>query len=596
MVNLILKYFNSKKLLSSFVILPIVFTIGCESNNGLDFFSQNNKQKEEQVQEDIPKNIKKTSKNPSLPIDETVAENEKEINLSNIRQIGQARKDESKIISFFFDLFDDDEKINESEQAKSSLKNTEKLKEADKNLPSNLTDKSGNDKINRQTNLKKEKKDFSKSLKKFPEKSSKKTSEKFPKQKRNENQYNNYVTKKIEEGIDLESIEKKKDEVAFFRKKEVIKKEKEKIVDPEFLKIGMLLPLTGEKKAAGDLVMNSLRYSISNKQTNLIFKIYDTKGHPEGAVDAAKTGLNEGIKIFIGPIFSDETRALNKDLSREDALFFSLSPDFSNVSDNVVVSGENPIDQISCINRNLIKNDLSRVLIIYPNNKYGEVIRKGFSELNINMQQKIKIEYFELSNSMNLNDEIKVLSKFESRKLRLKEEIQKVKNNGNLDKSEKNFQVKNLEKQLTLDVPFDAVVIASQGDKLLEVLSHLAFYDINSQNTFIYGTSLWEDTDRYDKVFEGAFFVTSLKSETESFRKDFKNIFSKEPLSFNFYIYDLIDFVSQYQRLEKASEIFNGEFSNSKINSGLMRRETFIKKVLRNNKVINISSCSLNEL
>ena len=114
------------------------------------------------------------------------------------------------------------------------------------------------------------------------------------------------------------------------------------------------------------------------------------------------------------------------------------------MSDNVIVSGENPIDQISCINRNLIKNDLSRVLIIYPNNKYGEVIRKGFSELNINMQQKIKIEYFELSNSMNLNDEIKVLSKFESRKLRLKEEIQKVKNNGNLD-SEKNFQVKNLE-------------------------------------------------------------------------------------------------------------------------------------------------------
>ena len=91
-----------------------------------------------------------------------------------------------------------------------------------------------------------------------------------------------------------------------------------------------------------------------------------------------------------------------------------------------------------------------------------------------------------MSNSMNLNDEIKVLSKFESRKLRLKEEIQKVKNNGNLDKSEKNFQVKNLEKQLTLDVPFDAVVIASQGDKLLEVLSHLA-----SMNKFAKYFHLW---------------------------------------------------------------------------------------------------------
>ena len=55
---------------------------------------------------------------------------EKEINLSNIRQIGQARKDESKIISFF-DLFDDEEKINESEQANSSLK-IQKAYEAEK--------------------------------------------------------------------------------------------------------------------------------------------------------------------------------------------------------------------------------------------------------------------------------------------------------------------------------------------------------------------------------------------------------------------------------------------------------------------------------
>ena len=50
----------------------------------------------------------------------------------------------------------------------------------------------------------------------------------------------------------------------------------------------MLLPLTGDKKAAGDLVMNSLRYSMSTKPNNLIFKIYDTKGQPSGAVKAAK--------------------------------------------------------------------------------------------------------------------------------------------------------------------------------------------------------------------------------------------------------------------------------------------------------------------
>ena len=179
--------------------------------------------------------------------------------------------------------------------------------------------------------------------------------------------------------------------------------------------------------------------------------------------------------------------------------------------------------------------------------------------------------------------------------MELDEEIERVRSDNSLKKKEKDFQLKNLEKQLTLDVPFDAVVIASQGDKLVEVLSHLAFYDINSQNTFIYGTSLWEDTNKSDKVFQGTFYVTSLKTETETFKKDFREIFSKDPLSFNFYIYDLIDFVSQYEKIEN-NRVYAGEFSNSKINSGLLRRETYLKKVLNENRVLNISSCSLSEL
>ena len=154
-----------------------------------------------------------------------------------------------------------------------------------------------------------------------------------------------------------------------------------------------------------------------------------------------------------------------------------------------------------------------------------------------------------------------------------------------------------MEKQLTLDVPYDAVVVASQGDKLIEVLSHLAFYDINSNNTFIYGTSLWEDTKKLDKVFEGTYYVSSLKEKTKSFEQDFKDIFSKEPISFNYYIYDLIDLVSNFQISdENQGNIYFGEFSNSQVNLGLLRRETFLKKVLKNDKVLNISSCSLSEL
>ena len=68
--------------------------------------------------------------------------------------------------------------------------------------------------------------------------------------------------------------------------------------------------------------------------------------------------------------------------------FFSLSPDFSNVSDNVIVSGENPDDQIACIRQNLIENDLEKVLLIFPRNKYGQVIQMALE--NFKMIKRIK--------------------------------------------------------------------------------------------------------------------------------------------------------------------------------------------------------------
>ena len=568
--------------------------LSCESSRNFSVFSNQEAPKKEIRQEKV---LKSPKEDTSIKDDSSVTiqkkkkkktKNKGDLTLSDISVIGEARKDKSEIISFFFDLFDDD-----SDEAKLSTKKQFNEKSKTKDSKEDLKEKKDREtktikpaEIIKSDLIQKQQDEMKESIQ------TKKGQEKVQdniKQDVKESE----VSSKIKNLFDVNKNEK--EELAFY-KKEIDEQKKEDISKKRFLKVGMLLPLTGEKKAAGDLVMNSLRYSMSTKPNNLIFKIYDTKGQPSGAVKAAKEGLNEGIKVFIGPIFSDETKELNSFFSDEDATFFSLSPDFSNVSENVIVSGENPDDQIACIRQNLIENDLKRVLLIFPRNKYGQVIQDGFRKFQNDQENEIKLEYFELTNSMDLNNEIKILSRYESRRIRLDEEINRVKNDKSINKKEKDFQLKNLEKQLTLDVPYDAVVVASQGDKLVEVLSHLAFYDINSQNTFIYGTSLWEDTNRLDKVFEGSFYVTSLKNKPESFKNDFKEIFSKEPLSFNFYIYDLIDLVNQYQDFEESNKIYSGEFSNSKINSGLLRRETFLKKVLKNNEVINISSCSLNEL
>ena len=158
-------------------------------------------------------------------------------------------------------------------------------------------------------------------------------------------------------------------------------------------------------------------------------------------------------------------------------------------------------------------------------------------------------------------------------------------------------ELKKLERQLTLGVPFDSIIIASDGDRLTEILSHLAFYDINANNTFIYGTSLWEDTNKKDKVFENTFFVSNLKSKESSFVKNYKDVFSRDPSSVSFHLFDLIDLVndSKFYDVYPQDKVFFGEYTNSLLKSGYIKRETFIKKN-KAGKTKNIFSCQLNEI
>ena len=55
---------------------------------------------------------------------------------------------------------------------------------------------------------------------------------------------------------------------------------------------------------------------------------------------------------------------------------------------------------------------------------------------------------------------------------------------------------------------------------------------------------MWEDTNKKDKVFENTYFVSNLKSKESSFVKNYKDVFSREPSSVSFHLFDLIDLVN----------------------------------------------------
>ena len=406
-----------------------------------------------------------------------------------------------------------------------------------------------------------------------------------------------FIDKSVElnESLKQDNIKETKD-LAFLDTRRSIYKKKKRSNNL----IGLLLPLTGEKRSAGKLVLNTFRYSLVSNPKDIVFKVYDTKGTSIGAVEAAKKGKNDNVDTFIGPVFSDETFAIkNAFVGDNKVKFFSLSPDLSNISRNVIVSGQNPKDQVSCILNDIESKKLKKILLIHHNDRYGEVVKKNLEEriLKLDMSNQVDLSFFTVYPEQNLNKDIMAISNFESRKLALKEKRQSIENDKSLSKFERKKELKKLERQLTLGVPFDSVIIASDGDRLTEILSHLAFYDINANNTFIYGTSLWEDTNKNDKVFENTFFVSNLKSKESSFVSNYKDVFSRDPSSVSFHLFDLIDLVndSKFYDIYPEDKVYFGEYTNSLLKSGYIKRETFIKKN-KAGKTKNVFSCQLSEI
>ena len=510
----------------------------------------------------------------------------KENRVLRIKEMGQTRETESKIVSFFTKFFVDDA---DGSGNKKSL-NSSTIQKIE----------SKNDK-NKENNLSQNNKDSSEGIKNtkavdndsFPKayisndlKDTESSGEGIEDNGSTDNRYDEEVSES----------EKKPSGYAFLNLKKPELKENK--MEKDNL-VGLLLPLTGDKSEAGNLVINALRYSMLLRPNQLNFKIFDTKGTPRGAVSAAEEGVSNNVKTFIGPIFSDETRQVKEYFKNKKSLtFFSLSPDLNNVSENIIVSGQNPNDQISCITKHIAKNDSKDVLLIHHADKYGYVIKNSFlNYVNDFGMMGVNIDFFEVDGNTDLNDNIKKISRFNERRLQLENEIMKIKNNKDLEEDFKNSEIKSLERMLTLGSPFDSIIIASEGDRLLEILSHLAFYDINSENSNIYGTSLWEDTNKKDNLFKGTYYASSLKYKDEEFIQNFKNVFSKDPMSFNYHMHDLLNLVESYKIMsekDKTNSVFNGKFTKSKIKSGFLQREIYLKRIKKNKKTEEVFNCRLN--
>ena len=302
------------------------------------------------------------------------------------------------------------------------------------------------------------------------------------------------------------------------------------------IKIGLIVPLSGENKEIGESILNSVRLAINKIDNNKIQIVpKDTKSNPEQTLKVSKELYQNGIKIILGPVFNKNLAYLDE---LNEVFFISFTNKILNNPNNVIAAGINAVSQIKAISKFQELSNLERSIFLIPNSNFKNEIEEAISSTKI----KLKDTFIYDTDPTLLTAQIEKLTRYHQRKQRLKDEIERIKNS---EKTNKEKIITNLEKKDTLGgINFDSVIIADFDESLKSVTTSLLYTDVSSKRIHYICMNQWFDKSLLkEKSLQPIYFPSVNKENYEEYLNKYLKIFKKYPNQISFLSYDLVGFI-----------------------------------------------------
>ena len=304
----------------------------------------------------------------------------------------------------------------------------------------------------------------------------------------------------------------------------------------EKIKIGLVVPLSGEYKEVGNSILKSARLAI-NKIDDLRIEIIprDTRSNPETTLRVSKELYEQGIKIIIGPVFNKNLIYLDE---LQDVTFLSLTNKVINNPENIISTGINADSQLKTIIKFQKLNEINKTIFLIPKKNYKEEIEKAIKQSKI----KTKEVFYYDSDPTKLTKQIEKITKYYQRKQNLEDEIKRLKNSDEINKERK---IKTLEKRDTLGkVDFDSIIISDFDESLKSITTSLLYTDISPKKIYFITLNQWFDESLLKETnLQPIYFPSINKENYDKFIITYHETFNEYPNQLSFLSYDLVGLV-----------------------------------------------------
>ena len=302
------------------------------------------------------------------------------------------------------------------------------------------------------------------------------------------------------------------------------------------IKIGLLVPITGDNKELGEQIVKSTRIALKDINTEKI-EIYlkDTNSNPNKTMKSAIEFREMGIKIVIGPVFYKSLMYLDE---VQEITFLSLTNKTLNLPSNVISTGINATSQLNAIKKFIELNEINKTILLTPKLDYEDEIKKAIKSSKI----KILKHYIYDTEPTKLTAQIEKITNYKIRKQNLEDEIKRVENSDLVDKEK---QLEKLNKRYTIgNVNFNSVIIADFDESLKSVITSFLYTDVSPKKKNIITFNQWFDESLInEKTIQPIYYPSINKKNLDDFENKFNKEFNEYPSYLSLLSYDLVGLI-----------------------------------------------------
>jgi branched-chain amino acid transport system substrate-binding protein len=300
-------------------------------------------------------------------------------------------------------------------------------------------------------------------------------------------------------------------------------------VAPDIVRVGLIVPLTGSAADVGRDLLDAAQLALFDFSPSVFeLRIYDSGSSPVIAASAAARAQADGVRILLGPLFSEAVVATADVMRPHGVPIYAFSSDRLVAGNGVYVAGFVPEAQISRTVEYAVRRGMFRFASLVPDDAFGGRMTQTYGEAVRAAGGEVVTSRFYPFDTEGATATVRSLAQYDERAAELEREKQR------LAEKDDPISKRALERLETLDtlgdVGFEALMLPEGGEQVLQLAPLLAFFDIDPVEVKLLGTWIWDDPALgKEPSMLGAWFAAPPRASRLRFVDRFRDTYGRAP-------------------------------------------------------------------